>query len=109
LSNTPRQKGNSNHSYQSCEFNISARVIQELDKNPLLKPKHLCYILGLDYLYYKNYVKNLRSKWKRNYRFGLHPKSPNSHNARAVVYVPKSCDRAFAINEGWEVSKNRNK
>jgi hypothetical protein len=97
-------------SQSSQSQSIKQRILDKLNKNPLLKAKDLCFLLNLPYTKYGDYINHVRSKWKSDIKFGLGSNCPSSqHQARAFVYTPKSCDRAAALNVGWELSKNRNR
>jgi len=91
------------------EYSIKKLVWDELEKNPLLLPKQICAILHFHYPKSGAYVRKLKSEWKRDYKIGLHPKSPIIHAARAVCRAPKQLDRVEAIHIGWVQSKNRNR
>jgi len=80
-----------------------------LGRNPLLKPRDLCRLLGLSYLRYRDYVSHIRSKWKSDYRSGLGLKCLSFHGVHGWVTVPAVVDRGRAVGVGWVQSRARNR
>lgn len=110
------EKSNNENSDALLEDSIRQTVFKELDKNPLLKPKQLCRLLGLIYKDYKRYVTTLRYQWKRSLKNRLGLKSSRFKNWRGWVYVPESLDRKkypdvteTAVEQGWKLTKARNR
>jgi hypothetical protein len=102
-------KRNSDIGYVTEKTNIKAQVFHELSKNPLLTAKPLCAILHLSFKVYGQYIRNLRSQWKRNIKNGLGSKCPNFHNWHGWAYVPVVVDRSHALQRGWVQSGSRNR
>jgi hypothetical protein len=110
-------KGNS---YLSDLPSIKQQVFALLDKNPLLTPKPLCKLLGLEYKTHGKYTKNLRSQWKGNHKNERGSKCL-LHGWRGWCYLPTSfigsdkfCDgaggiRTRAVEVGWLASRARNR
>jgi len=91
-------------------LSLKDRAYAFLNLHHNLKPKILCQLLQVPYQQYKGYVRQLRCKWKRDFKNGLPSKSPSSqHNCRAYCYVPGSVDRGVALEVGWVLSRNRNR
>lgn len=88
---------------------IRENVFDLLRKNPLLKPKALCKLLELNYKYYKDYVTHLRFQWKNDYQKQHGLKRLRFHNWHGYVYVPKTVDRALAVDVGWIRTRARNR
>jgi hypothetical protein len=80
-----------------------------LGKNPLLKPRDLCQLLGLSYLKYHDYVSHIRSKWRSDCRNGLGLKCLSFHGVHGWVTVPSVVDRGRAVSAGWLRSRARNR
>jgi len=80
-----------------------------LGKNPLLKPKDLCHLLGLPYQKYRDYVSHVRSKWRSDRKNGLGLKCLSFHGVHGWVTVPRIVDRIWAARVGWQQSKARNR
>jgi len=81
-----------------------------LNKYPAISPKMLCQMLNVPYSTHKDYARQLRYRWKRDFINGLPSKGPSSqHHCRAFCYVPGSVDRKIALNVGWVMSHNRNR
>ncbi|MCW4048036.1 MAG: hypothetical protein NWE99_10850 [Candidatus Bathyarchaeota archaeon] len=96
----------------NCEssdtHNIREQVFSLLDKNPLLTPKPLCKLLGLQYEKHGKYVANLRTQWKYHHR-NEHGSKCSLHGWRGWCFVPVGLDRAGALGVGWVQSKARNR
>jgi len=88
---------------------VRQRVFHKLDENPLLTAKPLCKLLDLDYGEHGQYVANLRSQWKSNYRNERGSKCSTVHAWRGWCYVPNGLDRAAAVNAGWRLTRARNR
>lgn len=88
---------------------IKEDVEDLLDKNPLLKPKDLCRLLGLSYQKYRDYVSHVRSRLKSDYRNGLGLKCLSFHGVHGWVTVPSAVDRGRAASVGWVQSHARNR
>jgi len=80
-----------------------------LGKNPLLKPKDLCRLLGLPYQKYRDYVSHIRSKWKSDHKNRLGLKCLSFHGVHGWVTVPSAVDRSRALLVGWMQSRARNR
>jgi hypothetical protein len=80
-----------------------------LGKNPLLKPRDLCRLLGLSYQRYRDYVSHVRSKWKSDYKDRLGLKCLSFHGVHGWVTVPAIVDRSRAASVGWVQSRARNR
>lgn len=94
----------------SNDLTLKERAYAFLSIHHDLKPKILCNLLKVPYSQYKDYVRQLRCKWKRDFKNGLPSKSPSSqHNCRAYCYVPESVDRKVALEVGWVLSRNKNR
>lgn len=98
------------------ESSIKRQVFDLLDKNPSIKPKQVCRLLHLNYNYYKNYIYQLKHKWKnlpRNERGSIR----SIHGWRGLTYIPREyyddkrheALRLKAVNSGWIQSKSRNR
>lgn len=104
-------------SHTLSDLTIKARVVKELNKNPLLTAKPLCFILQLDYNYYKDYIAHIRSEWKHDLRFRQGLKGLISiHNWHGYIYAIKELDRKkdklvteFAVEHGWILTKAKNR
>ena len=72
---------------------IRQRVFKALDKNPLLTPKPLCILIGLDFHHYENYVKRLKHEWRRN----------QENERGSVRCFPDGVHSAFFKRVGWLV------
>lgn len=96
------------NSENSENTSITAQVTRELDKNTLLTARPLCKILSLPYGKYRDYVTNLRSRWKSNHKSRLGLKCLRFHGARGFVYVD-GVDRAGALRTGWVGTRARNR
>lgn len=104
-----KSKGDNHHSHFDPHKSIRQNVFDLLTKNPLLKPKELCKLLDLDYKYYNDYIKHMRSEWKRDYQKQHGLKRLRFHNWHGYVYVPKTVDRASAVDVGWVRTRARNR
>jgi len=89
--------------------NIKQDVEDLLGRNPLLKPKDLCRLLGLSYQRYRDYVSHVRSKWKSDYKDRLGLKCLSFHGVHGWVTVPSVVDRGGAAGVGWVRSRARNR
>lgn len=89
--------------------NIKEDVESLLSRNPLLKPKDVCRLLGLSYQKYGNYVSHIRSKWKSDCKNRLGLKCLSFHGVHGWVTVPASVDRSRAATVGWMQSRARNR
>ena len=88
---------------------VREAVFSLLDKNPLLKPKSLCKLLGLDYRYYRNYVTKLRFKWRTLPKTERGSKCLSVHGWRGWCFVPSGVTRSLAMEQGWLRTKARNR
>ena len=93
---------------------IRSQVFELLDENPLLSPKMLAKLLGLQYKLYRNYLTKLRSEWKHYYRNERGSKCSKLHCFRAKVRLDSVFSQglrvvALAGGFGWSLSKARNK
>jgi hypothetical protein len=88
--------------------NIRQRVSELLSRNPLLTAKSLCKLLDLSYRDYGAYVNNCKSSWKSNHRNERGSKC-SIHAWRGWCYVPEGLDRIRAVNEGWLMTRARNR
>ena len=94
---------------------IKDTVIQELDKNPLLTAKPLCFLLKLNYEQHGDYVAHIRSNWKSDYRYRQGLKGLISiHNWHGWIYTPGalSLDEGVsksALEQGWVQTRARNR
>lgn len=96
------------NSYQSEGVSIRQQAFKELDKNPLLTPKSLCKLMDLPFKKYRQYVSNLKSLWKLNYRNERGLKGSNCHNWLGYCFVV-GVDRFRAVEVGWRATKSRNR
>ena len=99
-----------NH-YNSYSCSIAQQVFKQLDKNPLLTAKPLCKILGLPYSEHGQYIRNLKARWKRNYRNERGSKC-SLHGWRGWCFLPKKLSagiRSRAVEVGWLLSRARNR
>lgn len=83
-----------------------------LEKNSMLKPKQLCKLMDLDYGKLQHQVRELKHKWKCQYRNRQALKCLNYHNTRGWIYALKKLDRQAAVEaEGsvWLQTRARNK
>ena len=87
---------------------IRQRAFAELERNPLLTPKPLCRILGLDYPCYGKYLANVRTLWKYHHKNERGSKC-SLHGWRGWCFLPCGVDRARAVDVGWVRSKARNR
>jgi hypothetical protein len=93
--------------------NIKQQVFELLDKNPLLTSKYICQLLGLRYEQHGQYVRNLRSQWKRNTIERRGVRSVCFHCRRGWVFVGGVLGLDFGdggfleriIRVGWRLSK----
>jgi len=93
----------------SDTLSIRKNVFRLLEKNHELKPKDLCKLMGLDYKQHGQYVRNLRSQWKRNYRKRHVLKCLSFHNVCGWVYALRCMDRGLAVERGWVRTRARNR
>jgi hypothetical protein len=94
----------------SNDLTLKERAYAFLSIHHGLKPKTLCQLLKVPYQQYKGYVRQLRCKWKHDFKNGLPSNCPTSqHRCRAFCYVPESVDRKVALDVGWSLSHNRNR
>jgi len=103
---SPRKKSDSQISQSQS---IKEDVESILGKNPLLKPKDICHLLGLQYQKYRDYVSHIRSKWKSDYKSRVGLKCLSFHGVHGWVLVPASVDRSRAYLVGWVQSRARNR
>jgi len=98
------------HSENSDSDSIRQQVFSKLDKNPLLTPKPLCTLLGLQYEKYGKYVANLRSQWKYHHKNERGSKC-SSHAWRGWCFLPNGVGgiRTRAVDVGWLQSRARNR
>lgn len=93
--------------------NIKSNVTRLLEKDPLLLPKMICDLLGLDYKKHGDYVCHIRSKWKSDSEFEQGSncsKLDDVHAWRGFCYLPDGLvDRRAALDRGWVESKSRNR
>jgi hypothetical protein len=107
--------------YSSYGETLAQQVFKQLDKNPLLTAKPLCQLLNLQYREHGQYIRNLRAKWKRNYRIERGSKC-SLHGWRGWCYLPTSFTnsgksdngapggiRTRAVEVGWIASRARNR
>lgn len=99
---------------------IKKKVFSLLDKNPLLTARMICQLLNLDYIYYRNYIYDLRYKWKISSQIERGSK-PSIHHWRGWAYLPRrhvgdaeqrDWVRAFmrlALKAGWLETRARNR
>ena len=106
---TASKQPEKHNSYDSYGPAIRQQVFKELDKNPLLTPKSLCKLMDLDFKKYRQYITNLRSDWKHNYRNERGLKGLNCHNWLGFCFVPVGVDRVGALGVGWKATKSRNR
>jgi len=92
----------------SNSSSIRQSVFEKLDENPSLTAKSLCKLLDLPYFRYWNYVGRLRWEWKYYHR-SEHGSECSIHAWRGWCYVPSGLDRSKAVDQGWLVSKARNR
>lgn len=88
---------------------IREDVVGLLDRDPLLKPRDICRLLGLSYQKYRDYVSHVRSRWKSDRKNRLGLKCLSFHGVHGWVLVPASVDRASAALCGWVQSRARNR
>jgi len=91
---------------------LSTQIKSELEQNPLLTAKKLCFLMGLDYTRYCNYVNKVKSLWKYYHEKGQGSKCPDDvHCWRGFGYVPLDvrASIAHAIVEGWQSTRARNR
>lgn len=100
------KKSNSEISYISS---IRQQVFNALKKNPLLTCKSLCKLMDLDYKRHRQYVYNLQSEWRSNYKNSLGLKRLNFHNWHGKVFAPEGLDREAAVVGGWIRTRARNR
>ena len=100
------KKSNSEISYISS---IRQQVFNALKKNPLLTCKSLCKLMDLDYKRQRQYIYNLQSEWRSNYKNSLGLKGSNCHNWLGCCFVPIGVDRVGALGVGWKATKSRNR
>ena len=107
---------------EKCESeSLRSQIADLLNKNPLLTPKPLCKLLGLDYQVHGRYVANARSFWKYHHR-NEHGSKCSLHGWRGWCYLPTSfidtdkfCNgtlggiRTRAVDVGWLASRARNR
>jgi len=89
---------------------IREQVFSNLDKNPLLTPKPLCKLLGLQYQEHGKYIANLRTRWKYHYKNERGSKC-STHGWRGWCYLPREYSnvRVRAVEVGWLASRARNR
>ena len=96
-----------------CQISQSQSLKEDVEgllgKNPLLKPKDLCRLLGLSYQKYRDYVSHVRSKWKSDRKNGLGLKCLSFHGVHGWVTVPAVVDRSRAVGVGWVLSRAKNR
>ena len=105
---SPLIKHLNHNNYNGYAKSIRQRVFKELDKNPLLTPKNLCKLLDLSYETYRQYVANLKSLWKHNYRNEQGSKC-SSHGCRGFCFVSVGLSRTESVQQGWVLTRARNK
>lgn len=105
LSSKAAKVSDSEKSESDC---ISVQVRELLDKYPSMKPKDLCRHLELAYGKYRDYVTNVRSKWKSNLKNELGSKCLKFHHAFGRV-DGVVLDRVLAGGVGWCVTRARNR
>jgi len=99
------------HSEDREPQSMRKRIWAKLDKNPLLKPKDLCKLLGLRHSDYKGYVTNQRSLWKahtkkqQGLKFRMHAWRGWIQDVPKVVLA----GRVGAVKAGWRKTKSRNR
>ena len=99
------------HSENSDSHSIRQQVFSYLDKNPLLTPKPLCKVLGLQYEKQGKYVANLRSQWKYHHKNERGSKC-SLHGWRGWCYLPSGAVagiRSQAVEVGWVETRARNR
>jgi len=79
-----------------------------LSKNPLLTARNLCKLLDLSYESHGAYVNNCKSIWKSNQK-NEHGSKCSIHAWRGWCYVPSGLNRSKAVEQGWLVSRARNR
>jgi hypothetical protein len=96
-----------------CQISQSQSIKEDVEgllgRNPLLKPKDICLLLGLPYQKYRDYVSHVRSRWRSDYKSRLGLKCLSFHGVHGWVLVPANVDRARAPLCGWLQSKARNR
>jgi len=95
-------------------------VKHELDKNPLLTPKQLCFLCRLPYAKYADYVSHIKTEWKYDSK-RQRGSIPSIHAWRGWTYLPDSWmamreepKRWVAVGRlmvslGWLKTKARNR
>jgi len=102
-------------SYSDTSSSLKDRVINLLEKDPLLTSKHLCKILGLDYKYHGSYVNNIKNRWKHSPEFSRGSKPSNAHYWHGWCYTPKCLSRKNdktteqALASGWKPTRSKNR
>jgi len=97
---------------EKCESeSLRSQIADLLNKNPLLTPKPLCKLLGLDYQVHGRYVANARSFWKYHHRNERGSKC-SLHGWRGWCYLDPNISggiRTRAVAVGWLASRARNR
>ena len=97
---------------EKCESeSLRSQIADLLNKNPLLTPKPLCKLLGLDYQVHGKYVANARSFWKYHHR-NEHGSKCSLHGWRGWCYLEPNISggiRTHAVDVGWLASRARNR
>lgn len=87
---------------------VTAQIKNELEQNPLLTAKKLCFLTGLDYHRYGNYVNKVKSVWKYYHENGRGSNCPKDvHCWRGFGYVPLGVEVVLPL-EGWQATRARN-
>lgn len=88
---------------------LTAQIKNELEQNPLLMPKKLCILIGLDYTHYGNYVNKVKSLWKYYHENRRGSNCPNDvHCWRGFAFVPLGVRVALPL-DGWMSTRARNR
>ena len=91
---------------------IKQNVFDLLKKNLTYSTRKICQLLHLNYNDYKRYIWFLRSKYKKQLKFGLGLKGLKTHHWHGFLYSLKSLNNKQgwkkALQKGWIQSKSKN-
>lgn len=101
---------NPNSEYSDIpDLSMRQQVFKRLDKNPLLKPKDLCKLMGLTYELYGGTITQYKKQWKREYKNRQALKCLSFHNTRGWIYALKVFNRDSAVDRGWWKTRAKNR